>query len=73
MEKRSRDAKEKTESKHEGSRFIRKHHKHDPRSRSTTRPSRRPYDNFYENYTPLNTKRADVIKEVNHLKLIPEL
>lgn len=73
MEKRSRDAKEKTQSKHEEFRSRREHHKHGPRDRSTMRPSRRPCDNLSESFTHLNAKCVDILREVYPLKLILHL
>lgn len=72
MEKRSLDPKEKAQYRHEGFRPIKEHHKHGSRERSKIKLSRRPYDNFTENFTPLNTKCADILREVYHLKLISE-
>lgn len=72
MEKRSWDTKEKTQPKHEGSKSRRENHKYRPRDRSPTRPSRRRYDNLSESFTPLNVKVDDILREVYHLKLIPE-
>lgn len=36
------------------------------------KPSRRPYDNSSENFTPLNAKHVDILREVYRLKLDPE-
>lgn len=36
------------------------------------RPSSIPYDNSSDNLTPINVKRADILREVYHLKLVPE-
>lgn len=35
-------------------------------------PSQRPYDNLFESFTPLNAKRVDILREVYHIKLIPD-
>lgn len=56
------DAQEKTQFKHEGSETRREHHKHDPRDMSTMRPSRRPYGNSPDKFTPLNIKRVDILR-----------
>lgn len=72
MEKRSRDAKEKVYPRHDGPRPKKDHHRHGSRDISTMKPSRRPYDNFTESFTPLNSKRTDNLHEMYHLKLIPE-
>lgn len=72
MEKRSRDAKEKTQSRHEGSGPRKEHHKHGSRERSVIKHSRRLYHNFIKNFTYLNTKHDDILLEVYHLKLIPK-
>lgn len=72
MEKMSWDAKEKVQPKHEGPESIREHHNLVSRDRSTMSPSRRPYQNFFKNYIPLNTKQTNTLKEVYNLKLLPE-
>lgn len=36
------------------------------------KPSRRSYDNFIKNFTPLKSKCVDLIHKVYHIKLIPE-
>lgn len=41
-----------------------------PRDRPIARPSRRPFEKEHE-YTPLNARREDILKEVYHLKLLP--
>ena len=63
MEKRSQDVKEKTQSRHEGFEPKKEHHKHMAREGSVIKPSWRPYDNFTENFTPLNTKCVDILQE----------
>lgn len=73
MEKISRDAKEKMQSRHEGFGIRREHHKHGSRDMLTIKPSQRPYDKFSRNFTALNAKYADILREVYHLKLIPKL
>lgn len=72
MEKRSWDAKEKLTPRHEGSEPRKDHHKHGSRKRSMIKPSHIPYDSFVENFTPLNIKRVDILREVYHLKLLLE-
>lgn len=61
MEKRSRDLKEKTQSRHDRSGPGKEHDKQASTERSTIKPSRRPYDNFIENFTPLNVKHDDIL------------
>lgn len=38
-----------------------KHHKKGLRERSAIKPSWRPYDNFSENFAPLNAKCVDIM------------
>lgn len=71
IEKRSRDAKEKVQPRRDGLRSRKDHHKHGSRDISAMKPSQRPYDNFTERFTPVNSKRAGILREVYHLKLIP--
>lgn len=70
MEKRSRGAKEKTQSRHDGSGPRKEHHKQGVGERLAIKPSWRPHDNYTENFTLLNIKHADILQEVYHLKLI---
>lgn len=64
--------KKKMQFRHEGSELKREHHKHGSRERLTTKPSYRPYENFSENFTSLNAKRANILRETYHHKLILE-
>lgn len=72
MEKSSRDTKENLQPRNDGSGPRKDHHKHGSRDRLTIKSSRRSYDNFTKKFTPLNLKRANILHEVYHLKLISE-
>lgn len=72
MEKRPCNAKEKVQPRHDGSGPEKDHHKHGSRDRLAMKPSRRPYDNFIESFTPFKLKHTDILFKIYYLKLILE-
>lgn len=70
IEKISRYAKEKVRTKEEGIRHMKEYFKSGPRDRQITRPSRRSFEKELD-YTPLDARRKNILKEVYHLKLLP--
>lgn len=71
MDKRSRDAKDKVQTNEEGTRHRREYFKPGPRDRPIARSSRRPFKKE-QDYTPLNGRREEILKEVYHLKFLPK-
>lgn len=72
MEKISWDAKQKIWAREKGSGHKKEYSKPGPRDRPTTRPSWRPFEKEQE-YTPLNSRHEDILREVYHLKFLPLL
>ncbi|XP_050895535.1 uncharacterized protein LOC127102173 [Lathyrus oleraceus] len=70
MEKRYRDAKEKIRAKKEGVGHNKEYFRTKLWDYITMRPSQRPIDKVAE-YTPLNSRREDILREVYNLKLLP--
>lgn len=69
MEKRSWEAKEKVRTKEEGAGHMKEYFKPRPIDRPVARPSRRPFEKEQE-YTPLNARREDILRDVYHLKFL---